>query len=77
IHAVSFEVCATELMSLLLECSEIRKLWPQFNRALKRFEPKFGLFHYEARSGHRYLAVGRLAKFQNCLKTFNNEYDAV
>jgi DNA polymerase-3 subunit epsilon len=28
------------------------------NKAPKRFEPKFGLFEYEARNGYRYLAVG-------------------
>jgi DNA polymerase-3 subunit epsilon len=45
-------------MALLLECTEIKKLWPIHNKALKRFEPKFGLFEYEARNGYRYLAVG-------------------
>ncbi|MDR6968817.1 DNA polymerase-3 subunit epsilon [Flavobacterium arsenatis] len=77
IHAISFEVCATELMALLLECSEIKKLWPVYNRALKRFEAKFGLYQYEARNGYLYLAVGKLAKFQTCIQTFNTEYEAI
>lgn len=77
VHAVSAEVCATELMSLILECNEIQKLWPAYNRALKRFEPKFGLFEYEARSGHRYLAVGRLRKHQPCHLPYNTLYEAV
>jgi len=71
IHAITFEVCATELMALLLECTEINKLWPIYNKALKRFEPKFGLYEYEARSGHRYLAVGKVSKFQRCIQVFN------
>jgi DNA polymerase-3 subunit epsilon len=75
IHGISFEVCATELMALLLECCEIKNLWPAYNTALKRFEPKFGLCEYEARSGYRYLAIGRVAKFQSCLEVFHNEYD--
>ena len=50
IHAISFEVCSTELIALLLECAEIKKLWPIYNRALKRFEFNFGLYEYEARS---------------------------
>ncbi|HEX8270553.1 MAG TPA: exonuclease domain-containing protein [Flavobacterium sp.] len=77
IHAISYEVCATELMALLLECSEIKKLWPIYNKALKRFEPKFGLLEYEARNGYRYLAIGKLGKFQNCVETFSNESEAV
>jgi DNA polymerase III subunit epsilon len=77
IHGISFEVCATELMALLLECAEIRKLWPEYNRALKRFEPKFGLYEYEARSGYRYLAVGKLGKFQSCIQPFNDLYEAI
>lgn len=72
IYAVSFEVCGTELMALLLECTEIRKLYPIYNKALKRFEPKFGLYEYEACNGYRYLAVGRVNKFQRCIEVFNN-----
>lgn len=77
IHGISFEVCATELMALLLECAEIKKLWPTYNRALKRFDPKFGLYEYEARSGYRYLAVGKLAKFQACMESFNSLYHGI
>lgn len=77
IHSISFEVCATELYALLLECSEIKKLWPVFNSALKRFEPKFGLYEYEARNGYRYLAVGKLAKFQSSIQTFHTEIEGI
>jgi len=77
ICSISFEECATELMALLLECSEIQKLWPTYNRALKRFESKFGLYHYEARNGYRYLAVGKLSKFQSCVQEFNREIEAM
>ena len=77
IYSISYEVCATELMALLLECVEIKKLWPVYNTALKRFEPKYGLFEYEARSGYRYLAVGKVSKSQVCLEVFNNQYEAI
>jgi DNA polymerase-3 subunit epsilon len=75
IFSISFEVCATELMALLLECSEIKKLWPTHNRALKRFEPKFGLYEYEARNGYRYLAIAKVSKFQSCIESFNSLND--
>lgn len=77
IHNISFEICATELMALLLECAEINKLWPKYNRALKRFEPKFGLHSYEARNGYKYLAVAKLNKFQTCIESFNSLYDGI
>lgn len=77
IYAISFEVCATELMALLLECIEIKKLWPIYNSALKRFEPKYGLYQYEARSGYKYLATGKLSKFQTCIEYFNTIHEGV
>lgn len=77
IYSISFEVCATELMALLLECTEIKQLWPTYNRALKRFEAKFGIYQYEARNGYKYLAVGKLTKFQTCIHEFNSLYNAI
>lgn len=77
IYTISFEVCGTELMALLLECSEIKQLWPIYNKALKRFEPKYGLFEYEARNGYRYLALGKLTKNQKGIETFNTIYEGI
>ena len=77
IHAITFEVCASELMALLLECSEIKKLWPEYNRALKRFEPQFGLYQYEARNGYKYLVTGKVSKFQTCIEHFNTVHEGI
>jgi DNA polymerase-3 subunit epsilon len=77
IHSISFEICGTEFMALLLECTEIKKLWPEYNKALKRYEPKFGLYEYEARNGYRYLAVGKMIKFQSCVEVFNSEHEGI
>lgn len=77
IYSISFEECATELMALLLECMEIKRLWPEYNRSLKRFEPKFGLFMYEGMNGYLYLAVGKVNKSQSCIQVFNREYDGI
>ncbi|HEX8013959.1 MAG TPA: exonuclease domain-containing protein, partial [Flavobacterium sp.] len=77
IYSISFEVCATELMALLLECAEIKKLWPAYNRALKRFEPKYGLYEYEARNGYKYLVTGKLSKFQTCIEHFNTIHEGI
>lgn len=77
IHSITFEICATELMALLLECAEIKKLWPIYNRALKRFEPKFGLFCYEDQSGYKRLAVGKINKFVQCVYVCNRQSDSI
>ncbi|MGO4821066.1 MULTISPECIES: exonuclease domain-containing protein [unclassified Flavobacterium] len=77
IHAISYEISGTELMALLLECTEIKKLWPQYNRALKKYEAKYGLFTYEARNGYKYLAVGKLTKFQLCVQECNSLHDGI
>jgi DNA polymerase-3 subunit epsilon len=77
IYGISFEICATELMALLLECTEIKKLWPTYNRALKRFEAKFGIYQYEARNGYKYLAIGKVSKFQICIHEFNSLHTGI
>lgn len=77
IHSISFEVCATELMALILECTEIKNLWPAYNRALKKYEPKYGLYQYEARSGYKYLGIGKVTKFQSNLEHFSSLYEGI
>lgn len=76
IYHISFERCGSELMALLLECNEIQQHWPIYNSALKRFEPKYGLYHYMAVSGYSHLAVGKLPKQQQCIKAFDNLSEA-
>ena len=77
IYHISFECCGTELMALLLECAEIKRLWPKFNRALKRYEAKFGLFCYEDQNGYLHLAIGKITRQQDCIQLFHREYDAI
>jgi DNA polymerase-3 subunit epsilon len=77
IYSISFEICATEFMALLLECTEIKKLWPIYNRALKKYEPKYGLYEYEARNGYKYLAIGKLTKGQSSIESYGKLYDAI
>ena len=44
-------------MAFLLECIEIRRLWPLYNRSLKRFEQTYGLYRFEDRNGYFRLAI--------------------
>lgn len=72
IHSIDFEKCGTELMALLLEATEIKKIWPKYNRALKKFEPKYGLYAYEDRNGYLRLDIGLISKTQIALYEFNS-----
>lgn len=77
IFSISYERCGTELMALLLEASEIKRLWPPFNRAMKRQEPKFGLYAYEDLNGYLRLAVGKHNKYQPGIHVFDRQMDGM
>jgi exonuclease, DNA polymerase III, epsilon subunit family len=57
IYSVSWQECGTELIAFLLECIEIRRLWPIYNRSLKRFEQRYGLYVYEDQTGYLRLVI--------------------
>lgn len=76
IHDIDFVSCGTELMAFLLEAVEIKRLWPENNRALKRFEPKYGLYIYEDQKGYMRLAINKHQRFQQAIYSFGNISDA-
>ena len=71
IHSISYEVTGTELMAFLLECIEIRRLWPLYNRSLKRFEQTYGLYVFEDRNGYLRLALEKKKPQLQPLYTFS------
>src|SRR5690606_26375562 len=77
IHSVTFERCGTELMALLLEAAEIKRLWPLYNRAMKRFEPAYALYSYEDQQGYIRLAVDKRRKHQAALYTFDRQIEGI
>lgn len=76
IYSITYETCGNELMALLLEALEIKRLWPVFNRAMKKFEPRFALYCYEDGKGYLRLAIGKHGKYQTPEMVFNNQLDA-
>src|SRR5690606_35369716 len=76
IHSITYERCGTELMALLLEAAEIQRLWPAYNRALKRFEPKYALYTYDDCGGYLRLAVGKHGKYHKHAHVFHRHIDA-
>ena len=71
IYSVSYELTGTELMAYLLECVEIRRIWPKYNRSLKRFEQVFGLYVFEDRNGYLRLAIEKRKKHLQAVHTFS------
>ncbi|ANI89251.1 DNA polymerase III subunit epsilon [Arachidicoccus ginsenosidimutans] len=62
IFSITHEVCGTELMAFILEALEIKRIYPKYNRALKKYDPKFGLFVYEDLQGYQRLFIGKYNK---------------
>ncbi len=75
IHHITFQECGTELMSFILESVEIKRLWPAFNRSLKRFEQAYGLYTYTDQNKYTRLAIDRKSKFSKPHYSFNSMLD--
>jgi DNA polymerase-3 subunit epsilon len=71
IYSISWQACGTELMAYLLECVEIKRLWPKYNRSLKRFEQSYGLYMFEDQNGYLRLLIEKRKKQIQPLYTFS------
>jgi DNA polymerase-3 subunit epsilon len=74
-HAITFQPTATELMAAILESTEIKRLWPQFNTSQKRQEEVYGFFVYEDQNGYMRLAIEKKRKYNQPLYTFHYKVD--
>lgn len=71
IHKVKFVPVPNELMAFLLEETEIKRLWPRFNRSQKRVNQKLGLFAYEDKLGYLRLAIEKVVGGRKPLYSFD------
>jgi DNA polymerase III subunit epsilon len=71
IHSVSFKICSSELAALIVESTEIRRLWPQYNRSQKKYHHEYGLYTYEDRNGYLRLFIEKKKKHLTPVYTFN------
>ncbi len=72
IFSIEHKACATELMAIVLESIEIKRLWPLFNRSQKRFEPTYGLYAMQDRAGRFRLLIDKKKKVLPALHTFSH-----
>ena len=73
---IEFQETGTELMAFLLECHLIKKNWPIYNRALKKFEPKYGLLDYEDQNGYIRLSICQSRKNVKPIYYFNSVHES-
>ncbi len=71
VHYIRFTACYSELMALILESHEIRRIWPLFNRSQKRFQHKYGLYSYEDSSGYLQLVIEKKRAQLPAIYTFD------
>ena len=62
---ISYTITGSELLALLLESAEIKKIYPKYNRAQRKAGEAVGLFAYEDQKGILHLAYNRLKLIQN------------
>lgn len=76
IHHVTYELTGSELIALILESQEIRRLWPKYNLAQKYKVEEWGIYDYEDRNGYLRFCVNLIQKGTKPLITFSSKGDA-
>ncbi|MBW8245155.1 GIY-YIG nuclease family protein [Muricauda oceani] len=70
---IDFKLAGSELVALLMESAEIKRLFPPYNRAQKRAGKQYAIFAYEDRNGIVHLAYNTIKGVPNPLKVFHNQ----
>jgi DNA polymerase III subunit epsilon len=76
IHHITYELTGSELIALILESQEIRRLWPKYNLAQKYKVEEWGVYDYEDRNGYLRFAVNVVSRGTKPLITFSSKGDA-
>lgn len=71
-----WQLAGSELMALLIETLEIKRLWPKYNSALKMPKTLWGLFHYQDGSGYYRFQISKVTKNLKPLETFFSAEEA-
>lgn len=76
IHHITYELTGSELIALILESQEIRRLWPKYNLAQKHRVEEWGVFQYEDRLGYLRFSVNIVTRGVRPLVSFSAKGDA-
>lgn len=73
---ITFTETGSELLALLLESSEIKKIYPKYNRAQRRVGESIALFTYQDRQGIIHIATNKIKLVQKPIIKFYNVNEA-
>ncbi|QOI96917.1 MAG: GIY-YIG nuclease family protein [Flammeovirgaceae bacterium] len=76
IHHIRYTLTGNELVSLILESQEIRRLWPKYNVAQKFKVDEWGIFSYDDQLGYKRFSANQVARGAKPLIKFNTKGDA-
>ncbi len=76
IHHITYELTGNELIALIKESQEIRRLWPKYNMAQKYRLEEWGIYDYEDRAGYHRFGVNQVKHGSRPLIKFNTKGDA-
>ena len=71
IYKVTYRQCATELEAIVLESTEIKRLWPRYNKSQKQPLQKYALYSFTDNKGYIRLAIDKKKKNIPLLYSFN------
>ena len=76
IFDISYELCGNELIALLFEAHEIKRLWPPYNRSQKRVSWNYGIYNYEDQKGYKRFSISRVRTSGKPFLVFKNQMGA-
>ncbi len=76
VYDITFELTGSELVALLEESKEIKRLWPEYNRVQKFTSKNYGLFTYEDQSGYLRVSVAKVSKGLTPVMSFRSFQEA-
>ncbi|MDH5598327.1 MAG: exonuclease domain-containing protein [Cyclobacteriaceae bacterium] len=76
VHDISHQLTGNELMALLVESEEIKRIWPKYNKAQKQFTPQWALYSYYDQNEYLRLDLGKIRKNFPAIKTFVDQQEA-
>ena len=76
IHHITYELTGNELIALILESQEIRRLWPKYNQAQKHRVEEWGIYDYEDRNGYWRFSVNQVSRGTKPRIRFTSKGDA-
>ncbi|MEQ8925642.1 MAG: exonuclease domain-containing protein [Fulvivirga sp.] len=75
VHHIDYQLTGNELVALVLESQEIKRLWPKYNRSQKYISNQWGIYIYEDREGYKRFNVSKKIKGVPPIIEFNSHAD--